>query len=76
MPLFWIVHTKGRVPSIFIQDASAMVYARLAAAKAGFDGAFAEAHELDAKTAKKIPKQMIGRALSQKEAAALLKRMA
>jgi len=76
MPSFWIVHTRNGAPAVFIQDAASLVYARLAAAKAGFDGTFVEGHELDAKTAKKIPKQMIGRVLLQKEAAALLKRMA
>ena len=39
---------------------------------AGFAGTFVEAHALDDKTAKKIPKRMIGRALTVDEAAALL----
>ena len=41
----------------------------------GFGGEFVEAHVLDAKTAKKIPKRMIGRALTMSEASALLDRL-
>jgi hypothetical protein len=50
--------------------------ARMKAGMAGQQGAFQEGHQLDAKTAKKIPVKMVGRSLSQKEAAALLKRIA
>lgn len=75
MPLFWIAHRIGGAPSIFIAEANTKLYARLAAARAGHAGEFAEAHELDVRTAKKIPKAMIGRALSQKEAAALVKKL-
>ena len=42
----------------------------------GMGGTFVEAHALDAKTAKKIPKRMIGRALTPNEAKALLDRLA
>ena len=42
----------------------------------GFGGTFVEAHPLDAKTAKRIPKRMIGRSLTVDEAAALLERLA
>ena len=35
----------------------------------GFGGSFIEAHPLDAETAKKIPKRMIGRTLTMGEAA-------
>lgn len=76
LPLFWIVHTIDNAPAVFIQDASSLIYARLAASRAGFDGTFVEAHEMDAKMARKVPKKMTGRALSQGEAAILLKRMA
>jgi hypothetical protein len=52
-----------------------MEIARLKAAIAGFDkGAFSEIHELDEKTERKVPKKMIGRALDQDEANALLKK--
>jgi hypothetical protein len=41
----------------------------------GFEGDFVEALKLDARTAKKVPKAMIGRALTDREVRALLKRM-
>ena len=42
---------------------------------AGVEGEFQEGHELDTKTAKKVPKGMIGRVLSRQEAAALLRKL-
>jgi hypothetical protein len=76
MPLFWIVHLVEDKPVVFIQEAAGMEIARLKAAVAGFKGgAFSAIHELDEKTARKIPKKMIGRGLSQREATALLKRI-
>ncbi len=74
MPLFWIVH-EG--PQVFIEDRSTLLYARMNIAMRGDAPAstFVEAHELDEKIAKKIPVRMIGRALSQREAKALLKRI-
>ena len=63
MALFWIVHEIERC--VFIQEAGALIFARLKASIAGFDvGVFVETHMLDAKTAKKVPKKMIGRVLS------------
>ena len=48
-----------------------MIFARIKAAIAGFDeGTFVEAHALDAKTARKVPKKMIGRVLSPREVSA------
>src|SRR6185436_15056556 len=52
MALFWIVHEIDGERRIFIQEAHALIFARLKAAIAGFDdGVFVEAHMLDAKTA-------------------------
>jgi len=57
MALFWIVHEIDGERRIFIQDAHALIFARLKAAIVGFDdGVFVEAHKLDAEIAKKIPK--------------------
>jgi hypothetical protein len=56
------------------QVQSVLIFARLNTAIKGFGGAFVEAHALDAKTAKRIPKRMIGRTLD--EAGALLDRLA
>lgn len=78
MPLFWIVHEIDGKPLVWIQRAPALVYARLAASMAGFPGThreFKEAHELDSKMVKKVPKNMRGRALRPGEAKALLKRI-
>ena len=76
MPLFWLVHEIDGERCIFIQEAGALIIARLKAAIAGFDdGVFVEAHMLDAKTARKVPKKMVGRALSPREVSALLNRM-
>jgi hypothetical protein len=38
-------------------------------------GEFQEGYELDDKIAKKVPKKMIGRVLSRKEAAGFLKKL-
>ena len=62
MALLWIVHEIDGERRIFIQEAGAFIFARLKAAIAGFDdGEFVEAHMLDAKTARNVPKKMIGR---------------
>ena len=55
-----------------------MIYARLKAAMADLadDQNFAEGYELGPKTAKRIPKEAIGRRLSQEEANELLDRLA
>ena len=55
-----------------------MIYARLKAATADLavDQNFAEGYELGPETAKKIPKEAIGRRLSQEEAAELLDHLA
>ena len=63
---------SGRV---CIQPGGATLFARLNAMIDGFGGKYVEAHALDAKTAKKIPKRMIGRTLTLDEAAALLDRL-
>jgi len=75
MPLFWIVHEVGGERRVRIEEAGAEIFARLNAMIDGFGGAFVEAHPLDAKLAKKVPKRMIGRALAMSEASALLDRL-
>ena len=75
MPLFWLVHEKDGKRRILIQEGSTLIFARLDAAMAGFDGDFIEAHRLDDKRAKKVPKKMIGRVLSPGEVSALLDRL-
>jgi hypothetical protein len=74
--LFWLVFKNSKELSVVIQPAGAIVAARMRALLAGIEGEFQEGHELDAKTAKKVPKAMIGRVLTRKEATTLLKRLA
>ena len=76
MPLFWLVHEIDRERRVRIQEGGAMIFARLNAMIDGFGGKYVEAHVLDAKTAKRIPKRMVGRTLTLDEAAALLDRLA
>lgn len=72
MPLFWIVHDIDGKKVVWIQDAGDKIFARMKAGLAGLTGDFVEIHELDEKTARKVPAKMTGRVLSQREAKALL----
>jgi hypothetical protein len=71
--LFWLVFKNGGDITVFIQPAGALGEARLRAAIAGVEGEFQEGHELDAKMTKKMPKGLIGKTLTRRQAAALLK---
>ena len=73
--VFWLVFKKGGDITVFIQSAGALGMARLRAAIAGVEGEFQKGHELDGKTARKIPNAMIGTPLTRKHATALLKRL-
>ncbi len=73
--LYWLVHRVDGEPRVRIEEAQSLMFARLKANIAGHEGEFVEAHELDDKTAKQVPKDMRGRVLSGIEAARLLKRM-
>ena len=75
MPLYWIVHEMEGEPYVFVQEASSLIYARMEAQKAGCNGEFIEAHELDHTTAKKLPRDVIGRMLSRARARAVLQRL-
>ena len=75
MPLYWIVHRNGADPVMAIFSASHLAAARLKAAVAGVGGDFVEAHELGDKIGRKVPKDLIGRALTLKEAQELLNRL-
>ena len=72
--LFWVVFKADDI-SVIIQPTDHLITARMRAMLANVPGEFQEGHELDDKTAKKLPKGMIGRLLSRKEATALLKRL-
>ena len=61
MALFWIAKTIDGERRYYIQEADWPIFAMLRAAIAGFPGQPEETIELDAKTARKVPKKMIGR---------------
>ena len=75
VPLFWLVFKNPNDLSVIIQPAGYLIMARMRALLAGVEGKFQEGYELDTKTAKKVPRGMIGRVLSRKEATALLKKL-
>jgi len=66
---------RSRARRLFVQEATTELYAALRSAIAGFEGKFVEAHMLDARTVRRIPKKAIGRVLSLKEGKALIERM-
>jgi hypothetical protein len=76
VPLFWLVHEVDGKRRIFIQEAGALIFARLNASIAGFDGEFVEGHALDARMTRKVPRAMRGRVLTDTEVLALLDRLA
>jgi hypothetical protein len=76
MSFFWLVFKNGANLSVIIQPAGDIIMARMRALLAGVEAEFQEGHELDTKTARKVPKKMIGRVLSRKEATTLLKKIA
>ena len=72
MPLFWMAYADG--PRVFISDAGGEP-GMIKASQAGLKGRPTEIHTLDEKIAKQIPKAMIGRVPTQKEAQALLRKI-
>lgn len=75
--VFWLVFDSPRGVCVVLQPGPSLIHARLVANLNGTaDFTFTEGHQLDAKTVKKIPKDMIGKCLSSKQAQQLLKRLA
>ena len=68
MRRFWIVHDIKGERVVRVQDADALIFARLDAMIDGFGGDFVEAHPLDDKLASRIPRRLINRTLSSAEA--------
>jgi len=77
MALFWLAYQTKTGVCVVLQEAPSLVHARMSTALAGLDGGFEfrEGHELDAKTARRVPKASIGKCLSPKQAEALLKKL-
>jgi hypothetical protein len=71
MRLYWLCYRHNNQVSVVIEPAPSLIHARMRAALAGLDeGTFTEGHELDRKW--RVPKEMIGRRLSQADAKRLL----
>jgi len=71
MPLYWLVYRHNNQISVVIEPGASLVHAGLRAGLAELDqGEFTECHELDRKW--RVPKEMVGRRLSQEEAKRLL----
>ena len=73
MPLYWLCYRHNNQISVVIEPGASLIHARMRAALADLDqGEFTEGRELDRKTTKQVPKELIGRRLSQAEAKKLL----
>ena len=64
--MFWLTYKTSRGTEVFIVEAGFLMMARVKAGMVEQEGEFQEGHQLDARTAKKIPAKMIGRRLSIK----------
>jgi hypothetical protein len=67
MPLYWLCYRHNNQIEVVIEPAGSLIHARMQAAIAGLQGEFTEGYELPWK----VPKQTIGRRLSQEDAEAL-----
>jgi hypothetical protein len=72
MTLFWLTYLKAGGTEVFIARAGFETVARLKADLAGISGQCMECYQLDVHIAERIPKEMIGRALSRADAERLL----
>jgi len=73
--MWWLVFDVNGERCVWLEDAPDMVQARFKATMAGSKGSFLEGHELDRKTAKKVPNDLVGRILRNPEAMRLLKKL-
>jgi hypothetical protein len=74
--LFWLTYLKGKDVQVVIQPAQHLGEARMRVQLRGQEGAFNEGHELDEKTARKLPNKVVEIMLTATEAQALLRRLA
>jgi len=74
MPLYWLCFRHNNQVSVVIEPGASLIHDRMRAALAGLDeGTFTEGHELDRKW--RVPKEMVGKRLSQAEAKRLLSKL-
>ena len=74
MPLYWLCYRHNNQTSIVIEPGASLIHARMRAVLSEVDqGEFTEGHELDRKW--RVPKEMIGRRLTQAEAKRLLAKL-
>jgi hypothetical protein len=71
--VFWLACDTPEGICVILQPASSLVHARLVAAMNHEPGTFSEGHELQKKHIRRIPKKMIGRCLSPRDAQQILK---
>jgi hypothetical protein len=71
--VFWLAYDTPEGVCVILQPASSLIHARLVAAINDEPGTFSEGHELQNKHIRRIPKKMIGRCLSTREAQRILK---
>jgi len=71
MLLYWLCYRLNNQISVVIELGASLIHTRMRASLARLDeGEFTEGHELDRKW--RVPKEMVGRRLSQEEAKRLL----
>jgi hypothetical protein len=75
MGLYWVVREIEGKRLFFVQEASTQMYADLKSRVAGFEGDLKEIIPLDARAAKKLPKDLVGRVLKLGEAIRLLRKL-
>jgi hypothetical protein len=73
--MWWLTFDTPRGLEVFVVQAGYLSSARMKAGVAGQEGKFQEGHKLDAKMAKQVPANLIGKTLSRQEAERLLKRL-
>jgi len=74
--MFWLVYRRGGHLEVVIKSDRDLLFARMRLSLDGYEGEFVEGHVLDSKTANKVPKSLLGKTLNQKQATALLQKLA